>query len=351
MSALRVVPDDTSSWVPLDLAAAYDGGDIEPPTLLARVDGPRLLYARRVHQFAGESESCKSWAAVLAAAQTMADGGRVMWIDFEDDERGVVARFKALGASRDAIMTQLAYIRPDEPLRTKDGRLTGGYTDLVAINDAFQPTLVVIDGVTEAMVTEGLDLMSNADAAVWSRLLPKMLAVTAAVIVIDHLPKSVEGNRRFAIGAQHKLAGLTGAAYRFDVVRPLSRATDKEVTGTVTITVTKDRPGHVRAHAVEGRIGVLELTAWPDGGVTAVVLPPTVAVAPDLALCQRIAEYLTQYDGASKVRIETDVDGKTDTIRQALAWMAAPERLWVEVRKMGQSHRHYLTDEGRLALP
>jgi hypothetical protein len=49
---------------------------------------------------------------------------------------------------------------------------------------------------------------------------------------------------RFALGGQHKLAGLTGAAYKFTTAKFFTRATGTEpVVGRVIITVEKDRPG------------------------------------------------------------------------------------------------------------
>src|SRR5205085_1821841 len=117
----------------------------------------------------------------------------------------------------------------------------------------------------------------------------------------------------YAIGGQHKLAGITGAAYRFEVVRPFSRAVGTDPSkGAVTVTVTKDRPGYIRAAAVEGRIATLELTGWPDGGVSVALVPPGREIEPDVALCRRIAEHLLLYEGSSKTAIERDVQGKAE---------------------------------------
>jgi hypothetical protein len=71
------------------------------------------------------------------------------------------------------------------------------------------------------------------------------------VICIDHVTKASETQARYAIGGQHKLAGTTGAAYRFTVVQPLARPTDLErVFGLFDVTVVKDRPGYVRGHTL-----------------------------------------------------------------------------------------------------
>ena len=80
------------------------------------------------------------------------------------------------------------------------------------------------------MTIEGLEIVSNTDVAQWIRMLPKRVARLdgTAVICIDHVTKASETQGRYAIGGQHKLAGTTGAAYRFTTVQPLARPTDLE---------------------------------------------------------------------------------------------------------------------------
>jgi hypothetical protein len=75
-----------------------------------------------------------------------------------------------------------------------------------------------------------------------------------AVVSIDHVPKSSEQRGRYALGSQHKIAGLTGGAYVFEVRRRLSRATVEPVTAVVEVKVSKDRPGHVRALGLEAGV-------------------------------------------------------------------------------------------------
>jgi hypothetical protein len=94
----------------------------------------------------------------------------------------------------------------------------------------------------------------------------------------------------------------------------------------------------------------LEITAWPDGTVSAVLIPPGGDPAPDLALVRRIVEYLSDYDGSSQGKIEENLDGKAALIRSALRWMAADERGWLRIEKKGAAHFHYLTAEGRDAF-
>lgn len=343
-------PEHTSSWVPVDLTDAVNGADVPPPTVLTRTDGVAMLYAYRTHQFFGASETCKSWAAIHAAAQELRAGRRVLWIDFEDDERGVVSRLRALAIDGETILANFVYVHPDEPLRKGDRYTQGGvdFARLLAPEQQF--SLAVVDGVTEAMTAEGLDYNDNADIAVWSRLVAKSIAARgAAVVVIDHVPKGADGPRH-AIGGQHKLANLTGASYRFEAERELARAVNDPVEGIIAIYVTKDRPGYVRSHAApDKRIGTMTLTSYPDGGVTVCVEPPGQA-RPDFGIMVEIAEYIEVYDGASLSAIEKGIGGNSQRIREALRWMADTARTWVTVTKVGQAHRHSLTDVGRKEL-
>lgn len=342
-----------TSWTPIDLSAALSGASPPRPTVGTRTDGMPMLYPGRTHSFQGESESLKSWAAQLISAQEIARGNNVLYIDFEDDERGVVERLLALGCSTDGVRAHFVYLRPEEPLRNRFEEATPALTDFAAILNAQTFTLCIIDGVTEAMVTEGLDLIGNSDVATWMRRLPKFIAARGpAVAVIDHVTKSRETQGRYAIGGQHKLAGLTGAAYKFTLTRPLSRALGTEPTeGRSAITVEKDRPGFIRGRSVDQmKVGELVVTAYPDGGVTAAVVPPGSASSVDTALAMRILEYLALYEGSSLRRIEESVEGKGTLIRAALAWMAAPETGWLTVTPRGQSHLHFLTDRGREQL-
>jgi hypothetical protein len=338
-----------TSWVPVDLTDILKGADIEPPVILERSDGLCLLYAGRVHTFQGESETLKSWAALLACPPVIRKGGNVLYVDYEDDAKGIVGRLRALGLCPEEIREHFVYIRPDEALRTRRDEPTDGANDLRRVLAERSFALAVVDGVTEAMTTEGLDLMGNTDVAIWMRGLPKHLArMGPAVVVIDHLPKDRTNQGGYAIGAQHKLSGLDGATYKFQIVHYFSRATGTEpVEGRAAITVEKDRVGFMRGHCPDDKVGDLVLTAYPDGGVSGSIEVPTEGASHDRKVVERILAYLTTYDGASKNAIETSVIGKDSAIREALVWMTELAQGLVRVEKKGCSHLHYITDAGR----
>ena len=340
--------DEPSTWLPVDLTDALNGVDVPPPTIMARTDKINLLYPGRTHGFAGESESLKSWAAQVAVVQQINEGANVLWIDFEDDAKGVVARLLSMMCAPDTIRDRFTYVRPEESLRTKDGAWTTGGIAFDTLLASKEWALVIIDGVTEAMVTEGFNLLSNDDIAGWSRLLPKRCAkVGAAVVMIDHVPKSSDNRGRYAIGGQHKLAGLTGCQYIFEVERKFSRAISDPITGVVKITVTKDRPGHVRTYARNDVVARLHLTSYPDGGVSASIVAADDSSTPiDLDIAIKVFEQLTIYPSSSKSAIEGAVGGNTSAIRQTLTAMVTAGWVVVERQGKGLGHYHNLTPEG-----
>jgi DNA-binding transcriptional ArsR family regulator len=348
---------EVTSWAPVDLTEALDGATPPPAEILARTDGLNLLYAGKIHYFIGESESCKTWAAALAAMDVITAGGMVLWIDYEDEAATLVERLRALGATREQITGGVHYIHPEEATQLKDGRITAGGVQFGELLAAHPYRLAVIDGVTEGMTTEGLDPVGTDSAAIWARRLAKRIAAHgAAVVSLDHVPKgNHDGPTKYALGSQHKIAGLTGAAYVFEVRRSFHRATSEnpEVNGEVVIKVSKDRPGHVRAGAVGFEkvkpIAVMELTAYPDGGVTGRLLPPDqVTTGPPEKLMTAIADQLDYTDGLSGRQVVEALGGKAETIRAALKYMT--EAGLVTVQKQGNAHRHYLTDLGKAEL-
>jgi len=348
----EVLPDDLgtqtpasvpTTWTPVDMGEALEGKGVEPPTMWKRTDNRHFIYAGRVHWFQGESESCKSWAAQAIAADELKAGSGVLYIDYEDDERGIVVRLRSLGVPDSTIRDHLVYIRPDEAL---DGVAEEEFDGAIA-GRSF--SLVIIDGVTESMTVEGLEIVSNSDVARWIRMLPKRLSRLdgAAVICIDHVTKSTEGQGRYAIGGQHKLAGTTGAAYRFTTVRALSRPSGAEPThGLFDVRVMKDRPGYVRGHTLGDKIGTFRVESFPDDTVVA-ALWPAGDTGPEYKLVTEILSYLGDYDGQSKRGIEDDMEAKTDRTREALRWMAANDRGWLRIEVKGRSHLHWLTSAGR----
>lgn len=308
-------PTPTTTWSPVDLEPVLAGEHLDPPpTMLRRTDGIPLLYDGAVHTISGESESGKTWLLLLAALQLMETERNVVFLDFEDRADRVIGRLLALGATLPQLRTHFAYIRPDRPL-DDDGRnqLAPAITDTA---------LVILDGVTEAMTTHGFDLNSNADSATFQALLPRWIADHGpAVAMIDHVVKDKEKQDRFALGAQHKLAGIDGAAYIVKTIQPFGRGKR----GLSKVEVAKDRPGHVREHTYGKTIAEFSLDATGSDVVLIAHLTPPGADSgrpgqpfEPTILMEKISRFVQANPGLSKNAIETTISGNNKHKRVAL---------------------------------
>lgn len=232
--------NDPPSWRPVDVGKARRGVGSTPPTILTRSDGACLFYRGKVHSVHGESESGKSWLVQCATAECLSGGEPVLYIDFEDEAGAVADRLIRLGVSPEIVddPATFAYLHPEAPPTTDRERaafealLGGTYS------------LAVIDGVTDSMGLFGLSGKDADEVAKWHRLLPKAVArnTGAAVVCVDHVAKDANTRGRFALGSQHKIAGLSGAAYVVEMEHPFAVGQ----AGRASVRVGKDRPGRVR---------------------------------------------------------------------------------------------------------
>ena len=233
-----------SSWWPVDLTSVLDGTWAPPePTIGFRNDGAGLFYPGRDHAIVSESEAGKTWFAVLVCLDEMQAGQHVVYVDFEGDAGGLVNRLLLMGAKRELLAERFHYIRPSERLNA----------DLAETLDTYPPSLTILDGVTEGMVLHGYDPLDNKDIALFGQLLAKRIMTRGpAVVSLDHVTKSSEGRGRYAIGGQHKLAGLDGASYVLTNRNPFGRG----LTGKSTIRIAKDRHGQLRANGLPSSEGM-----------------------------------------------------------------------------------------------
>lgn len=310
---------DTTTWHEVPLMGVLDGEpEDDQPTMLVRDDGACLIYPGRVHVFAGEPESGKSWLALHLCAEQMGIGRHVIYVDFEDTLAGVVARLVALDIEPQRILTLFHYVRPSEPLGPE------GRHALAELLSRTQPALVVLDGLTEALTLHGLALESNRDVAHFLELVPRFVARQGpAVVIIDHVEKDKERRGRWAIGAQHKLAGVDGVSYGLEVVKPVVRDGD----GLVRLLVAKDRPGHVRRVAFERKTAAEISTRSEKGLLTLTVATPGGhGVDSDwrpTALMERVSRWLEMNPGSSGRLVESSVTGKGPSVRAALKLLVA----------------------------
>lgn len=333
-------PPAPSTWAPVNLEPVLAGEHLDPPpTMLTRTDGQPLLYDGAVHTISGESESGKTWLTLIAALQLIQDQQRVVFLDFEDRADRVIGRLLALGATLPQIRDHFAYIRPDRPL-DDDGRaaLAPYLADV---------RLVILDGVTEAMTMHGYDLNGNADSALFQALLPRWIADHGpAVVMIDHVVKDKEKQDRFALGAQHKLAGIDGVAYIVKMLQPFSRGKR----GLARVEIAKDRPGHVREYAHGRTIAEFTLDATAsDVVLVAHLMPPgdQSGRAPGdtfepTILMEKISRAVQLTPGLSKKAIEEMTNGKATTKRLALELLVTRGYVLAKTETRGRVSHHHI---------
>lgn len=330
-----VDPDTASSWAPVDISDILAGTHTGPvATTFTRRDGKALLYPESVHSISGEPGSGKTWAALIAAAQELEQDHDVIVIDFEDRASSVVNRLLQLGVPPQTLAAHLRYVRPDTAL---DGPSWKALADAAA-----GTTLAVIDGITEAMTMHGLSLMDNEDVAKWLELIPRRLAdLGPAVVQIDHVVKNADSRGRYAIGGQHKLAGITGVAYKMLTIRSFGRGEK----GHAKLVIDKDKHGDVGPNGVTAADVHLDATD-PSGALYGWVDSPEIAHDEEgnfrpTNLMKRVSDFLLVNAGPKSLNeIKKGVKGGNDTIPLAVDALIREGHVRVE-RAGNRTALHY----------
>lgn len=223
------------TWQPTSLA---DYATVPPPTpaALPVANGVGLLYPGRSHSAYGEPGSGKSWllCAALLAALRSDSATRALLVDFEDHPALWASRLRQVGVPEHEL-TRITYVRPRESLPN--------WSLLAPLVVGHGLGLVCVDGVTGLFRLHGLDSDSNTDTdRLMGALHQYVCDLGPPLLLADHVTKSRD-SRRFAVGSGHKLAAVTGAAYRVepDEHYPIRRAH----LGFSRVMLTKDRPGGI----------------------------------------------------------------------------------------------------------
>ena len=331
---LALVPDidadhielakERSSWYPrpLDL-----DGEIDQlvPEFLARVDGHRLFYKGKINAVLGESESGKTWVALLGVKQALDVAERVIYLDFEDSGKGILARLRSMGVE-DAKFKDFIYANPDQNL-TLEERM-----DLVDALSEFAPDWIIVDGVNAAMTLLNLELTSNRDATFFSQQLLRPLAQSGAgVITIDHVPKSKDNRGNYAIGAQAKRADINGSAIAVSVSKPFGRG----MTGELNLKVTKDRPGSLREHSKDAKFaGKVILKSDASGKVMMSIQNPQMGEEGQIKPTHLMEAVSRLLEGASKPLSKSAViketTGKTESVMNAIKYLIEENFIEIE---------------------
>ena len=351
---------ERGGWVPVDLTPLLDGTAQKVlPEIGRRHDGVRLIYRGKEHSIASEPECGKTWFALLQVIDILKQGGRVLYVDFEDDEATIVGRLLALGLLPARLRPdagQFRYARPEAAHEVQ------WLVDLLRFDDTWAD-MVIYDGMTEGMQLWGLNPLEQLAVAMWRKLLIRpALKVGTATLTTDHVVKNREARGGYAIGAQHKLAGLTGAQYLMERVDPFGRG----LKGRSRLLVSKDRNGGLRQHGfpVEGHPGITymgdlvgdatggemeSLILWPprEDGFPEEVAPEEPEADPKFQrlLDDIVATLAIQAKPLSFNDIKARVTGSDARLRQALARLEDDEQI-VVIDGPRKSKLHSLRESG-----
>lgn len=227
---------EPTTWEPIDLAPYLAGQIKQPQPAIGahRTDGQRFIYPGREHAIVGELEAGKTWLALACVAAELHAGHRVLYLHYEEaDATSTVERLRLLGVAPDLMLDLLRFVAPTKPVHGQ------WLTDLLTP----APTLVIHDGVNEAMSLHGCDIMAADGAATFRRrLIVPCLKSGAATVACDHLPRITGG--KDAYGSVHKGNAIDGARFVIEKSQPFGRG----LRGVSNVFVTKDRPGQLRRH-------------------------------------------------------------------------------------------------------
>lgn len=332
------------SWARIDPVEALDAASSPREPEVGRWAGNARLgvfYSGAINEVHGESESGKTWIVLHVVAQTLAAGGAVAYVDFEDDAASIYRRLTLLGVPTDLLRTSLfRYHRPAGPL-----------TD--AERAAFRKSthgavLVVFDGLTESLALEGLDGNTGEGVAAWHAKMTRPLSGEGVcVVIVDHQPHGVKR----ATGSQHKRSALTGVSYQVEAVGQVAPGQR----GCLSLRVAKDRHGAVRKEAAPGRHPRWRGNMIVDFSAGTAV-PPVVTLVPagpastedDQAFnttpprkaLDGVVRFVTDNPGCSSRSIRAGVKGcgGHEVKDWAVEWLVAREV--VKAEKDGQRVKH-----------
>jgi AAA domain-containing protein len=324
--------ENAGRWGVIDIAPYLDPNR---PRLQATIfprfdDGVCLFYRGKVHWISGEPESGKSLLAQVGCAIELAAGNSVLYIDFEDDAESVVKRVAMFGVTDEQMIKGFGYVAPDSAINP---RYRDRLTPLLSI--AADASIIVLDGLNDAMGSSGYDPNSSRDFYEWWGVVAKPLLLAAsehaAIIVIDHVVKDKEKRGQWPSGTGQKLA-KAHVHYGFNLYKPFGIC----MTGRAYIRLLKDKPGGNKSHGgpwkqgegqsfasftvqsarIKTRAGerIETKVALISDGTVRGEFRPTI-------LMERVSDYLslpTTNIPASKTGIEGGVKGKAEDIRKAL---------------------------------
>lgn len=230
----------------LDVAALLDGGLPDPPApvLLHRDDGRAIFYRAQVNYIFGDPESGKTLVAQAAAAEALLRRRKVLFVDIDHNgAEAIVSRFLDMGVPEEVLrdIDLFRYVEPEDKAHL-----------LAVVADAKQwrPAVVIVDSIGELLPLMNLSSNSPDDFTLAHTAVLKPLAQAgAAVLAIDHLPKSTDSRASGPTGTAAKRRAIGGVSIRVTVNDQFAPGRG----GSAFLNLNKDRHGGLRQHCAPGK--------------------------------------------------------------------------------------------------
>jgi len=236
----------TNTWQPENLIQLA-ANPPAPPTIGG------LLYPAKRTVLSGETESMKTWLALILCKAELDIGLTVAWVDLDAMGPGALLnRLRLLGVDDQAIADRFLYYEPDKPLN-KD-TYTQPIADLI---EERAIRLCVIDAFNPILSMHALDPNSTTDVErFWQLYADPIADAGAAPTLLDHVVKNAETRGKYAYGSERKASG----AIVHIGFQPLEMLTQGG-RGRSVLNVHKDRPGYLQRPSI-GRL-VIDASTQP----------------------------------------------------------------------------------------
>lgn len=242
-SKMEPWPEQDSSWssdgyhslYPTNLGEYTDPKNVEDaePTVGMKIGGQPLLYPGYENAIIGDTESGKTWFSIGCVAAEIRKGNHVAYMHFEEyNGRSTYERLIDVGLTREEITEHIWFLAPV---------LMPDRSTIRELIDE-DPTLVILDGINEAMSLDKKATVDRTDG--WARFRRKMVTPFtedgAAVLMCDHVPKSGSPSGQ-AFGTIHKGNTMAGTRLLLTAKKGFGRGRQ----GESKLWLTKDRYGHL----------------------------------------------------------------------------------------------------------